>query len=68
MCKPTIQLQFPYLICYGTTDGCSAMKLDQDQTGQTLCSDTHDHCQVSNSEILPLPIIDLSPSDESCIY
>ena len=53
----------------------SNMKLDQDQTGQVLCNIfilTHmhasDQCQVSNSEVLLLPIIDLSPTDDSCIY
>ena len=35
---------------------------------QHIYFDTHDQCQVSNSEVLLLPIIDLHPSDESCIY
>ena len=35
---------------------------------QHIYSNSHDQCQVSNSEVLFMPIIDLNPSDESCIY
>ncbi|CAB4000917.1 Hypothetical predicted protein [Paramuricea clavata] len=49
----------------------SAKQRDQDQIGRALCSMCSQITGIRStpkSEVLLLPIIDLNPSDESCIY
>ena len=81
MYKPTIQLQFPYtlpsdlysdLLWHSGWMFSNEARPRPNWSGfmQHIYSDTHasNQCQVSNSEVLLLPIIDLSPTDHSCIY
>ena len=77
--KPTVQLQFPYtlpsdlysdLLWHSGGMFSNEARPRPNWSGfmQHIYSNSHDQCQVSNSEVLFMPIIDLNPSDESCIY